>query len=214
MRRYDVSGSGATIAPLAGGWFTTSTYDAGTPGLLKLWRKVTIDAEILTGTSVVLEYSIDNGVSWVLMATESVVSSRGLRDHWLQNIKSTSLKLRFTLRSTDVTVSPSVFAFQVAYVPIPEPNWLWTFTIVLSEAQEGLDGVTRAVDTEAEMAFLSNQHRAKSLVSFVDIDGFPWSANGGPGVLIHDIEFRVAHMTQPLEGEVVITLLEAVEVYE
>lgn len=212
VRRYDVSSAGSSVAPLNGGWFTTSTYDAGTPGLLKLWRKITVDAEVLTNTSIVIEYSIDDGATWVVAATRSTPAARGLLEYWLENVKGSSFKLRFTLRSSDATVSPSLHAIQVSYVPLPEPNWLWTFTIVLSELQEGVDGVSRAVDTEAEMSYLSGLHRTKELVKYVDIDGERWTASG-PGVLIYDIEFRVAQMTQPLEGEVVITLLEAVEEY-
>ena len=101
----------------------------------------------------------------------------------------------------------------MSYIPVPEPNWLWSFTIVLSEKQEAMDGTTRTVDTEAEMAFLAAQERAKLLVAFTDIDGSQWATGGAAGVLIHDIEFRVYNQTQPLEGDVVVTLLEAVETY-
>ena len=91
---------------------------------------------------------------------------------------------------------------------------MWTMTILLAERIEKQDGTLPDLtyDTEAEMVFLEDLYRNKQLVTYIDIDGVQWATNG-PGVLVHDIEFRVAQFSQPLEGEVVITLLEAVESY-
>lgn len=210
--RFDTTSSGATATSLNGGWMTTSTYDAGTPGVRKLWRKIVVESTIATNTSIVAEYSTDNGTSYTALTAITTVGTRQRTEFWLNNVISTSIKLRFTLRTTSATATPSLWGFVVSYIPVPEPNWIWTMTLVLSASQELMDGTTRTMDTESEMAFLATTQRAKSLVTFIDIDGVQWATNGA-GVLIHDIDFRVAQMTQPLEGEVVITLLEAVETY-
>ncbi len=210
--RHDISAAGASTAPLNGGWFTTSTYDAGTPGVLKLWRKVIIDCTIPTNTSITPEYSTTAGQSYTALTAITTGTTRHRVEFWLNNVSSTSFKMRITLRSTSATATPILHGYVVSYVPTPEPNWIWSMTLVLSESQGMMDGTTVAMDTEAEMAFLSAQNRAKALIQFQDIDGQLW-ADDGPGVLIYDIEFRVFDMTQPLEGEVSITLLEAVETY-
>lgn len=212
LTRFDTTSAGGSIIPLNGGWLTTSTYDAGTPGVKKLWRKIVVDATIVANTSIIAEYSTNNGTSYTALTSITTVQTRGRTEFWLPNVISTSLKLRFTLRTTSSTATPELWGFVVSYIPVPEPNWMWTMTLVLSEKQELLDGSNRVMDTESEMAFLATTHRAKMLTTFIDIDGVQWATNGA-GVLIHDIDFRVAQMTQPLEGEVVITLLEAVETY-
>ncbi len=211
VRRYDTTSAGGSVAATNGGWFTTSTYDAGTPGVLKLWRKVAIDATIKTNTAIVVDYSTNNGISWTTIQS---ITTTGTRAKYEININatSTSIKLRFTLRTTSSTVSPELWGFVVSYIPVPEPNWMWSMTLVLSESQALMDGSTRTMDTESEMAFLEDLQRARALVTYIDIDGVQWATNGA-GAFIYDIDFRVAQMTQPLEGEVVITLLEAVETY-
>ena len=213
VRRYDITNASGALAPLNGGWFTTSTYDAGTPGVKKLWRKIAVDTTIKTNTGIVVEYSVDNGTNWSALTGISAVATRTRTEFFLNNVISTSLKLRFTLRSTSSTATPELYGFVVSYIPVPEPNWLWTFTIPLSVSQKQMDGSIVSMDTENEMALLSTAYRTKSLIPFIDIDGTEWATGGSPGVLIYDIEFRVSTMGQPLEGEVVITLIEAVETY-
>lgn len=220
LRSYDVTSAGGAPGILNGGWFTSSTYDAGTPGVRKLWRKIIVDYYLATtATSITVEYSTDNGTSWTLVGTVSSangasVNTRARKEYWLENIQAVSFKLRFTLRSTSGSKTPTLFGFVVSYLPIPEPNWLWSFTIVMSEKQELIDGNEETNDTEEEMSFLRNLFRTKQMVHFTDIDGSSWASGGQPGVLPYDIEFRVFDATtQPLEGEITVTLLEAVETY-
>lgn len=199
-----------TTGPSNRGHLTTSTYDAGTPGVRKLWRKVTIDCATPTNTHVFAEYSTD-GTNYVTIGTITAQGARARFEFFLDNIVSTSFKLRISLGSTDADDTPTFYGFAVSYLPMPEPNWMWTFTIVLNESQQLVDGTTGAVDTEAEIAFLSAMYRTKELVNFVDVDGTSWAAAGNDGVLVYDAMFWLADLTQPLEGEVQITLLEAVE---
>lgn len=216
-RLYDTTAQGGVVGSKNGGWLTTSTYDAGTPGVRKLWKQMVLDYRLPGAqASIFPEYSLDGGRTWTALA--GLTTSNGVTDtrarfvYYFNGLASPSFKLRFTLRSTSISVTPILYGFVVSYIPIPEPNWMWTFTIVLSASQAAMDGSTLTVDTEAEMLFLENLLRTKALVTFIDIDGKTWASNGA-GVLIYDMDMRVGQLTQPLEGEVVVTLLEAVETY-
>lgn len=216
-RTFDVTAAGGGEAADNGGRFVTSTYDAGTPGLKKLWRKVVVDYLLPSGTcSIIPSYSLDEGVTYTNLAplntTNGLTNERGRFEYFLNNKIAVSFKLKFTLRSTDQNSTPTLFGFIVSYIPVPEQNWLWDFTIVVSEKQEALDGTTLTMNTESEIAFLSNLQRTKNLITFIDIDGVTWGTNG-PGALVYDIEVRIGQSTQPLEGEVHLTLIEAVETY-
>lgn len=213
LRRYDVTAAGGSLAAQNGGWLSTSTYDAGTPGVKKLWRKIAVDVSTPNLTGVVVEYSTNNGTNWTQLAAISGVVGRDQRSFYLNNVISTSLKLRFTLRSTSGASSPTLWGFVVSYVPVPEPNWLWTMTLVLSEKQVLLDDSEATVDTEAELDFLSSLYRTKQLVTFTDAEGDRWESTGQPGVMVQDMIVSLRDLNQPLEGEVLVTLLEAVETY-
>lgn len=215
-KHYDITSAGGSVAATNGGWFTSSTYDAGTPGLRKLWRKVCIDYSLpATSTSLYVEYSVDGGLTWVALGPVTTAGSdiRKRKEFWLENVISVSLKLRITLRSTDNTKTPQLLGWLVSYLPVVEPNWMWTFTIVLASKLELLDGTVSTVDTEAELAFLRDSYRTKQLLNFADADGTVWASGGQAGVLIYDLTFHLLDLNQPLEGEVQVTLLEAVETY-
>ena len=213
-RTFDMTRAGGGIAPQNGGWLTTSTYDAGTIGLRKLWRKVTIDYSLpSTSTQLYVEYSTNEGQSWTAMGSITTVGNRVSQTFTLNNVIANTFKLRITLRSTNQTSSPVLFGFVVSYLPLPEPNWMWTFTIVLSESQQLMDGTTAAVDTEAEVAFLANLYRTKAMVNYIDVDGVSWAASAQPGTIVYDMTTWMPNLTQPLEAEVQITLLESVEAY-
>lgn len=213
VRKYDITAAGGGLTSTNGGWLMTSTYDAGTPGVKKLWRKIAVDYSLPSANQgIVIDYSLDNGANWTTLGTVTVVGNRLRKEFWLNNVIGTALKLRFTLRSTVATQSPVLYGFVVSYIPVPEPNWMWSMTLVLSSKQALLDGTVSTVDTEAEAAFLDDTYRSKQLVEFVDAEGQTWASNG-PGVLIYDATFMFLDLNQPLECEVQLTLLEAVETY-
>jgi hypothetical protein len=213
-RIYDVSASGSSLAARNGGFIESSTYDAGTPGLRKLWRRVVLDYSIPSADcGLVVEYSTDGGRTYVVLGTVTAVGERRRAAFALNNVISVSFRLRITLRTTNQTVAPTLHGWVVSYVPVVEPDWMWTFTIVLSQEQELLDGTVAIVDTEAELAFLSAAYRGKQMLHFVDAEGVEWAAGGQPGVIIYDMAVQLHDLGQPLEGEVTVTLLEAVESY-
>lgn len=218
LANWDTTGAGFAPGPLNGGWFTTSTYDAGTPGLRKLWRRLVIDYELPdSSTSVHLEYSVNRGVTWGLLgyigSSNGVIGARSRFEFSLPNAVGLSMKLRVTLRSTNSIYTPSLYGFVVSYIPLVEPTWLWSMTLVLSERQALLDGTTQTLDTAAALAFLNGLYRDRALVAFTDVEGINWSSGGQPGVLIYDITFLIRDLTQPLEAEVQISLLEGLETY-
>lgn len=219
VRKYDISTAGGAPGAQNGGWMTSSTYDAGTPGLRKLWRKLSIDYLLPADTTYIsVEYSLDGGTSWTLLSHISddngaTIGARATKSYWLENQSSVSIKLRLTLRSTDGTKTPVMHGWLVSYIPLVEPNWMWTFTVVISEKPQLLDGTTATVDTENEFAYLRDLYRTKALVLFTGAEGDQWSSDGRAGVLIYDMTEWLPDLTQPLEGEVQLTLLEAVETY-
>jgi hypothetical protein len=62
-----------TTAALGGsnnGFLVSSAYDGGTPGLLKIWRKATVEAFMdNNNVDVELQYSIDGGNNWTSLGT-------------------------------------------------------------------------------------------------------------------------------------------------
>jgi hypothetical protein len=213
LRHFDVTSAGGSLIAQNGGWLSTSTYDAGTVGVRKLWRKITIDVSIPTNCGVVLDYSINNGSTWVTVGTFNTVTSRGRFEAFLNNVISTSLKLRFTLRSTDLTSTPVFYGFAVSYLPTIEPNWLWTMTLMIVDKVVLLDGTAESMSTESELTFLGDAFRTKQLVHLTDAEGESWASNGNPGVLIYDMTMQMVALNQPLEAWVTVSLLEAVETY-
>ena len=218
-RTFDITAAGGGEAADNGGVFFSSTYDAGTPGLKKLWRKIVVDYFLPSSTcSIIPSYSLDNGVTWTNLAaintTSGVTNQRARYEFFLNNKVSVSLKLKFTLRSTDQNSTPTFHGWVVSYIPIPEPNWLWTFTILLVEKIVLMDGTVETMDPEDEANLLKGMYRNKALVNFVDPFGRSWASSDQPGVMIHDMTLWHPDLTtQPVEGEVQVTLLAAVETY-
>lgn len=228
LATYDTTAAGATVGALNGGWLTSSDFDAGTPGLEKLWNAITVHADLPDAScSVFMEYSTDGGVTW---ATAGSVTKTGVATRYRTTLKlkdaaddpvtAPRLKWRMTLRTTNTNYSPQVRAVHVQYLPLPEPNWQWHMTLVCSEQQELLDGSIQTVDASAKIDALEALYRAQIPFYFQDVDGTEWVDEGGtdvPGVLMVAFDKRLAHIGPSadgdLEGEVAITLIEAVEEY-
>jgi hypothetical protein len=197
----------------SGGTLTSSMYDGGTPGLQKMWRKVTVYADLPTNTSLTLSYSIDGGTNWVAFTTASGPSaSDGQYTYYMNNVISTRFMYRVTLKTTDETKTPTLRGVSVSYLPQPEPNWMWTFSIPVTDKWELLDETVETKNTNTLIAYLEGLFRSQQLVTFIDIDGVQWALNG-PGVLIYDLSTVHYDIEQPREADVRVTLLEAVETY-
>ena len=109
---------------------------------------------------------------------------------------------------------PKVRGVAINYLPQPEPNWLWDFTIVLAERVQLLDGTEENVDTEAEVLYLEGLFRDGNIIQFTDVDGTLW-ASDGPGVLMYTFSEDLRYLdTDAIEGDIRLSLLEAVEAYE
>jgi hypothetical protein len=223
---YDMSSNGASPDPLNGGWLSSSDFDAGTPGLQKLWRSITVHADLpVAGCTVVVETSTNGGVSWSTAgtATKSGAATRYATEFILDvtpgvPLRSTRLKYRLTLRTTDVTKTPVVLSVSVKYLPIPDPGWRWDLRLVLSDTQELLDGTIQTVSVATKLAALETAFRTQTPLYFKDIDSTEWTASAGAGVLITDMSEEVRHIGPTSDGvierEVRLVLMEIVEAYE
>jgi len=231
---YDTTAAGGAVGSQNGGWFLSSDFDAGTPGLMKLWNTITIHADLpTTACTVYVEISNDGGATWYPAggsAAAATVSKTGAATRYSKAIKiqdsgvsgngwfATRMKYRLTLRTTDTAFSPQLRGVVVRYLPIPEPNWVWDFVVVLSADQELLDGTRDAPNNTAKRQALEAAFRDQSLVAFTDIDGVQWASGGDSGVLIQSMEQMNPYIGPgsqgTLEGDVHIQLIEAIEAYE
>jgi hypothetical protein len=196
-----------------GGVVTSSLYDGGTPGLQKMWRKVTIYADLPTNTSMTVSYSVNGGTSWVAFTTATGPGpADGQFTYYLNNIISTRFQYRIALKTTAEAASPVLRGVSVSYLPQPEPNWMWTFTVPVADNWELMDETIEVKNTNTLIAYLEGLFRSQQLVTFIDLDGVQWATNG-PGVLIYDLNTVHYDVEQPREADVRVTLLEAVETY-
>jgi hypothetical protein len=106
----------------------------------------------------------------------------------------------------------------VAYLPLPEPNWQWGFTIVNANQVKLLDGTERAVNAQSDMAYLDLLFRSQQMFTFTDIDGAVWAVGSTKGCIMYDLSHQTAVPAKPLaeaglEGDVRVTILEAIETY-
>lgn len=223
LATYDTTAAGDVRGSKNGGWYTSSDFDGGTPGLQKLWHSMTIHVDLPTSAcSVYVEYSLDGGATYQVAGevTKTTSATRYSKVLVIGNgtpVRGTRFKYRITLRTTDSTRSPQLRGVIVKYLPQPEPNWTWEMVLVLSERQELLDGSVADVDVTGKLLALEQAFRAGDLVQFTDLDGTVW-APSGPGILIYDLQQDVRYSGPASEGaveaDVRITLMEAVEGYE
>lgn len=197
----------------AGGVLTSSLYDGGTPGLEKMWRRITLYADVPTNTSIQLAYSIDGGTTWTSFSAAAGPSpANGQYNYYLNNVRSTRFMYRVTLKTTNESASPTFRGIAVSYLPQPEPNWMWTFSVPVADKWLLIDETEEVKDTNALIAYLEGLFRSQELVTFIDIDGVQWATNG-PGTLIYDLTTVHYDVEQPREADIRITLLETVETY-
>lgn len=220
LATYDTTASGATTASLNGGWIESSDFDAGTPGLSKLWGSISLHVDLPNAAcSVTVDYSLDGGLTWttVGVATKTGAATR-YRNVWhLENVQGTRIKYRMSLRTTNTLYTPQVRSITVSYLPRPEPNWQWDLTAVVSERQQLLDNTEVDVNVNTVVNALEAAYLAGGLVHFTDVDGTAWAAAGHPGVLITDFSsdprFIGPSSDGPIEREIRMTLVGATQTY-
>ena len=216
LARFDISKAGSDLVSLSGGWLISSDFDAGAPGLSKMWRSITIRADLPdSDCGVLAECSLDGGVQWYVAGELTKMMGRTFtqRTFVLPQWTSTRLRWRLTLRSTHSETSPKVTFVLVSYVPLPEPNWMWSFSAVIADSVEGQNGETLTMDVNVVRSVLEVAWRSGTLVAFTDLDGTQWATGGGTGVLMYDMSEDVVSPSLPLECRVHVTLIEGVEQY-
>lgn len=230
LATYDTTPAGGSVASLNGGWYVSSDFDAGTPGLLKLWNAITVHVDLPTNAcSAYVDYSTDGGVTYTALGsvTKDTAATRYSKMLMFPSggLRSTRLKYRITLRTTDTTRSPALRSVTVRYLPLPEPGWRWEFQVIISDRQELLDHTREvpniqtldAAGVEAKIDAIENAFRSQALVNFVDVDGQEWTVGGGAGVLVLDMtkDFPVPgpNSDGAQEALIRVVLIEAVEAY-
>jgi len=202
-----------------GGVLVSSDFDAGTPGLEKIWRKVDVTADMPSSACTVhLGYSLDGGKTWTDAGsfTKPAGGTRTTQSFYLNDVKSERFKYKLQLDTSDTDYSPFIRSVIASFLPNPEPNWMWQMTLVLDVKQTLLDGSTVDNDVDAIRASLESAFRDSQLVTFTDIDGTVWSdAEATKGVLIQDITFSAPFIGPSSDGDleytVQVQLLEAAE---
>lgn len=221
LATYDTTAAGVAASAGNGGWLTSSDFDAGTPGLKKLWDAIIIEADIPhTSCSIHVEISTDGGQTWDTMdsITKPTGATRISKNIPLTvssvRLVSSRIKWRLTLRTDNTNYSPFVRGVVVRYLPIPEPNWKWDMVLVLSDKQQLLDGTIETVDVESKLSALETAFRSGMPVAFTDIDGTAWS--GGALITDYRADIRYIGPTSDgdLEAEVTIALVEVKDSYE
>lgn len=230
LATYDNSAAGASEGPLNGGWITSSDFDGGTPGLMKLWRSFAVEVDLPDDAcSLYIEFSLDGGETWIDQGSVTTapgnatqIDGRRYRKRYVLDnagapVRGTSFKWRMTLRTSDTDFSPFVRNVTIQYLPLPEPNWMWDMVLVCSEEQELHDGTIESLDTTAlnlKVSTLEDLFRDQNLVHFTDMDGTAWQAAGASGVMIYDFQESVPVLTAlgdgPREREIRVVLMEAV----
>lgn len=228
LAEYDNSWEGAiAVGNNQGGVLVSSEFNAGTPSLNKMWRKIDVTADLLDDGSVVnVGYSTDGGQNWVDVGS---LTKTGAETHYTksfyltesdgaggqQAVESESFKYKLQLDTDNPDYSPFVRSVIVSFLPNPEPNWMWDFTMVLAEKVQLLDGTVATVDVDAARSAIETAIRTQQLVEFTDIDGTVWSDAGVPGVLIQDATFSAPFIGPSSDGDIEYTvqlrMLEAIE---
>lgn len=208
------SGTAEFTTGTSGGTLTSSQYDGGTPGLIKMWRMVTVFADLpAAAQSFTLSYSVNGGTSYTaLAATAGPSPADGAHVFKFNDLHSSRFQWKIVLKTTNEAVTPTLFAVVVAYLPQPEPNWMWSFVVPVSDKWELLDGTTEVKNTNTLITYLEGLFRSQALVEFTDVDGVVWATNG-PGTIVYDITVVHYDIENPREADVRITLLESVESY-
>jgi hypothetical protein len=219
LATYDTTAAGAASHAENAGWLISSDFDAGTPGLRKLWHSIVLHVDLPNAScSVRVSYSLDGGITWVYHSTVTGdgVTTRRAETLYLENVQGPRFKYKLQLEGTG-SRTPQVRGVVVSFLPEPEPNWQWRMTVVLAENVELLDGTVVQQDIQQMREDLSNMYRSQELIYFQDIDGTEWTATGQPGVRMSNYTFNAPFIDStdagPIEGTIQIELIEAVQSY-
>jgi PKD repeat protein len=203
LATYDLTGTQESN----GGWLISSTYDGGN-AVRKMWRRIVVEAALPSeATTVELDYSLDNGTTWVTTVLEEL-EHNGIEyvfEVLLTDIYARRFRYRLRLQTTDEDETPVVRSVVVSYMLMPDPQWMWEFIVPVSEREELIDHTTVDVDSEARLAEYRSLFREQRLVTFRDIDGEDWL------VLVYGYDEMAPMTHRDIEAEVRFTLLEALE---
>jgi hypothetical protein len=194
-----------SAVPLGPGVVQSSVYEAGKPGVKKVWSSISVDCVIPTGGAISVELSYDGGRTW---GEAWAVPGGVVRSVCALNLGgevSTRMSWRVTLTAADGSATPIVYNVNVGYVLQSSCRWQWEFTVIVAEDLVQLDGGVDGRDATAARHALEASYRAGVPVDFVDIDP---AVTYTKSCLITDFAQNVVVTSDPIESEARLVLLE------
>ena len=145
----------------ASGWLTTPSYDFRFPNQQKLFRDIRVEhAALTTGQSVAVQYSLNEGATWVAGVTSSTVGAT-FATATLSNIKANTLKMKVTLTAgASATTTPTVRKLVARAAPVTEAKWMWRLKLLIIPRFGGA----------ALFAAIKSAFAAQQELAFVDVD--------------------------------------------
>jgi hypothetical protein len=163
--KYDTTSTAAT-GTASQGFIQSSDYDGGTPGLLKLWQQILLQADLpATSTAVRVYYSLDRGGTW----SSAHVMSRVLTGTCATGAASTEVVGTSTAFIREVMPGDSIaFGAQVRTVESVQDNTHLTLTAVAGATSTGEFMVHQK--TRLTYAFRLNNVRSPRFMYRLELD--------------------------------------------
>jgi hypothetical protein len=197
----------------ASGWLQTSYFDAILPSIEKLYNELKIMTDpIPTGTSILVEYKFKETDSWTTLGTINTIGATSSTLAFATGVVSTKISFRYTLSTSDTSLTPVIRETILKYTLNPERKWQWNLRLLI----KGTSTKDRMIllDKSQESSSAANLRTAielaqnsDSLITFYDIDGTAYT------VLFNSLDeasWVVNNTTNDYnENSVAISLLEA-----
>lgn len=157
------------------GVFVTSDFQV-LPFSKKAFRDIRVEARNLStaaGRKITVEYSVDQGTTWVSMGDITVDGKTLLTfDPTDSTIVSEQVRLRFTLtRGSTASETPVLARWSVSLLNRPDPVYGYRMTLKLAGGQQLLDGTVESLTTEQLVGHLLACDGSAEPVLFTDYWG-------------------------------------------
>ena len=162
------------------GYFTTSYYDGGRPGVYKSLNEISIVSEDVSSTEkITVHYQVDNATSWTAVnstSSEFTGSPSGtiLFD---TGIIGKRVRLRFTLETATSTTSPVLKGFILKMSWRPERLKRWRLTVGMDDNMRTMLGVSYSMPLKQLKANLDFLQQEVAPIIMDDIDGDQYFCN-------------------------------------
>lgn len=161
-----------TSAYLTTGNVITGIFNGGKSAVDKLWNSVTISFKALvTGQTIVVEYSLDDEGNWVNIGTISPTAGEIEKTlSFANNITSKRIQVRLTLTGGG-TNTPTLYDFIVRFLSLTDNRFEWILKLNCSDNLMLLDGKTFEPKRASELRNLLMTARFDNqIIVFQDVD--------------------------------------------